>query len=217
VVTNTKDKDKKGRVKVALPWLAPNYESDWARVAQIGAGRRSGPAFIPEVGDEVLVGFEFGDPRRPYVLGGLVNDNTDYDLIKGAVNGSGAVIKRGFMTPAGNGLVFGDELPPGPPGSAPPTTSEMLLGTKDTNLSLAIDQANGKVTLNCKPAPPSSKTPTGTLTIECGDMGAVNIITGTGGTMKITSGGQLEISGKLGVKISSDAMVEVSGKMIKLN
>jgi phage protein D len=217
VVTNTKDADTKGRVKVAMPWLAPNYESDWARVVQVGAGRRSGAAYIPEVGDEVLIGFEFGDPRRPYVLGGLVNDNTDYDLIKGAVNGSGAVVKRGFMSPAGNGLVFGDELPPGPPGAAPPTTSSMVLGTKDNNLALSIDQANGTVTLTCKPAPPSSKTPTGTLTIECGDAGTVNIITGNAGTMKISSGGQLEIEGKLGVKITSNAMLELKGTMIKLN
>jgi hypothetical protein len=200
-----------------MPWLAPNYESDWARVVQVGAGRRSGAAYIPEVGDEVLVGFEFGDARRPYVLGGLVNDNTDYDLIKGAVNGSGAVIKRGFMTPAGNGLVFGDELPPGPPGSAPPTTSTMLLGTKDQNLSLAIDQAGGTVSLTCKPAPPSSKTPAGTLTIEVGDTGTLNIIAGNAGTMKITSGGQLELEGKLGVKITSNAMLELKGTMIKLN
>ena len=56
------------------------YESDWARVAQFGAGKKSGASFPPEVGDEVLIGFEFGDPRRPYVLGGLFNANTEFDL-----------------------------------------------------------------------------------------------------------------------------------------
>lgn len=63
VVTNSNDPDSKGKVKVALPWLSPDYESDWARVVQLGAGRRSGLVFLPEVGDEVLLGFEFGDPR----------------------------------------------------------------------------------------------------------------------------------------------------------
>src|SRR5262249_18512384 len=80
VVTNNNDPAKHGQVKVALPWLSPDYESDWAPVMQFGAGKRSGAMFLPEVGDEVLVGFEFGDARRPYVLGGIVNSASSYDL-----------------------------------------------------------------------------------------------------------------------------------------
>ena len=123
VVTNVKDPDKQGKVKVALPWLAPDYETDWARVVQLAAGPRTGAMFLPEVGDEVLVGFEFGDPRRPYVIGGLVNDNAKFAPMSNAVNGSGAVTERGLASPAGNQLLFTDELPPGPPGAAPPTKS----------------------------------------------------------------------------------------------
>jgi len=217
MVTNASDPDKKGKVKVALPWLAPDYESDWARVVQMGSGRRSGAMFVPEVGDEVLIGFEFGDPRRPYVLGGLPNDNTKYELGGAAVSGGGAVVKRGLVSPAGNRLVFNDELPPGPPGAAPPTVSAITLGTSDDALGLAIDQVGGKVSLTCKPAPPASKTPAGTLTIECGNTGTVNIIAGSAGTVKISSGGQLELEGKLGVKITSNAVLELKGTMIKLN
>jgi hypothetical protein len=216
VVTNAKDPDNKGKVKVALPWLSPNYESDWARVVQLGAGRRSGLVFVPEVGDEVLLGFEFGDPRRPYVIGGLTNDNSAYEPLSSAVNGSGAVVKRGITSPAGNGLLLEDELPPGPPGAAPPTTSSITLGTGDGNLGLAIDQVGGTVTLTCKPAPPASRTPAGTLTIDCSGAGKIEIKAGAGG-LKLTSDGQLELSGQAGVKISSPALVEVSGQMIKLN
>ena len=78
IVTNVGDPLRKGRVKVTLPWLSPMFESDWAPVVQFGAGRRSGAMFLPEAGDEVLVGFEFGDPHRPYVLGGVVNNHTTY-------------------------------------------------------------------------------------------------------------------------------------------
>ncbi|HTI20371.1 MAG TPA: phage baseplate assembly protein V [Kutzneria sp.] len=216
VVTNAKDPDNKGKVKVALPWLSPNYESDWARVVQLGAGRRSGLVFVPEVGDEVLLGFEFGDPRRPYVIGGLTNDNSSYEPLSSAVNGSGAVVKRAITSPAGNGLLLQDELPPGPPGAAPPTTSSITLGTGDGNLGLAIDQVGGTVTLTCKPAPPASRTPAGTLTIDCSGAGKIEIKAGAGG-LKLTSDGQLELSGQAGVKISSPALVEVSGQMIKLN
>jgi phage baseplate assembly protein gpV len=47
----------------------------WARVATLSAGPDRGTWFVPEVGDEVLVAFEAGDPHRPYVLGSLWNAN----------------------------------------------------------------------------------------------------------------------------------------------
>lgn len=71
-VTDTKDPEGLGRVKVRFPWLSDEYASDWARTAQAG-GTAGGEAFIPEVGDEVLVGFEQGHLDRPYVLAGLYN------------------------------------------------------------------------------------------------------------------------------------------------
>ena len=215
VVTNVSDPDTLGRVKVALPWLAPDYESDWARVAQIGAGPRSGALFLPEVGDEVLIGFEFGDPRRAYVLGGLINSNTDYGALSSAVSGSGAVNERGFATPAGNRLQFTDDLPPGPPG-LPPIKSSMVLGTKDDKLALTIDQVAGTITLTCDPVPPASKTPSGSLTIECPGLGQIAIKAGIGG-LKLETDGQLELNGKLGVKIESAAITEVKGSLLKLN
>ncbi|MGP3939925.1 VgrG-related protein [Streptomyces sp. 6N106] len=55
-----------------FPWLSDEYASDWARTAQAG-GTGGGEAFIPEVGDEVLIGFEQGHLDRPYVLAGLYN------------------------------------------------------------------------------------------------------------------------------------------------
>ena len=214
VITDVGDPDKQGKVKVALPWLAPNFETDWARVVQLAAGPRTGAMFLPEVGDEVLVGFEFGDPRRPYVLGGLVNDNAKFSTMDAAVSG-GNVVGRGIATPAGNQLLFTDELPPGPPGP-PPMKSAVTLGTGDGNLALSIDQVAGTVTLSCKPAPPKSKNPNGTLTIDCSGLGKIEIKGGTGG-VKIESEGQLELSGQMGVKISSSAMVQVQGQMVQLN
>ncbi|MPZ84789.1 MAG: hypothetical protein GEV28_32160 [Actinophytocola sp.] len=215
VVTNVSDPEKLGRVKVALPWLSPDFESDWARVIQVGAGPRSGALFLPEVGDEVGIGFEFGDPRRPYVLGGLINSNSRYGALETAVSGSGAVNERGIATPAGNKLLFTDDLPPGPPG-LPPIRSAMVLGTKDDKLALTIDQVAGTITLSCDPAPPASKTPAGSLTIECPGMGAISVKAGVGG-LKLETDGQLELNGKLGVKIESAAVTEVKGSVLKLN
>jgi uncharacterized protein involved in type VI secretion and phage assembly len=76
LVSDIKDPDGTGRVKVTLPW-SPDTGSDryemWARVATLMGGNNRGSWFIPDANDEVLVAFEAGDPRRPYVLGGLWN------------------------------------------------------------------------------------------------------------------------------------------------
>jgi uncharacterized protein involved in type VI secretion and phage assembly len=73
VVTNNDDPDKQGRVKVKFPWLNDQEESDWAWVVASFAGKKRGLFFLPEVGDEVLMGFEDGEFARAYVLGSLWN------------------------------------------------------------------------------------------------------------------------------------------------
>jgi uncharacterized protein involved in type VI secretion and phage assembly len=73
VVTNNQDPDGLGRVKVKFPWLSDVDESSWARLAAPMAGKQRGAYFLPEVDDEVLLVFEHGDVRCPYVLGALWN------------------------------------------------------------------------------------------------------------------------------------------------
>lgn len=73
LVTNVNDPEKLGRVKVAFPWLEASYESDWTRIATLMAGDGRGSFFMPEVNDEVLLAFEHGDSRFPYVIGFLWN------------------------------------------------------------------------------------------------------------------------------------------------
>ena len=79
LVVDIADPDGQGRVKVTLPWSpdagGSRYEA-WARLATLMAGNNRGSWFIPDVDDEVLVAFEGGDPRRPYVVGGLWNGRT---------------------------------------------------------------------------------------------------------------------------------------------
>jgi phage protein D len=73
LVTNNKDPDGLGRVRVKFPTLDGGVESWWARIASVGAGKDRGQLMLPQRDDEVLVGFEGGDAHRPYVVGTLWN------------------------------------------------------------------------------------------------------------------------------------------------
>ncbi|WP_329455859.1 VgrG-related protein [Streptomyces sp. NBC_01497] len=72
VVTDVKDPQRLGRVKLTFPWLDDSYVSDWTRTVQLGGV--SGGSIIPlDVNDEVLVAFDRGSLDHPFVLGGLYN------------------------------------------------------------------------------------------------------------------------------------------------
>ncbi len=76
LVSDIKDPAGQGRVKIKLPWAPDTGDAaydTWARLATFMGGNNRGSWFIPDVNDEVLVVFEGGDPRRPYVIGGLWN------------------------------------------------------------------------------------------------------------------------------------------------
>jgi type VI secretion system secreted protein VgrG len=79
-VIDNNDPDGLGRVKVEFYWAGGNIKSDWMRLIQPHAGAGKGFYFIPEVGEEVLVGFEGGSAERPYILGTNYNgsENSGY-------------------------------------------------------------------------------------------------------------------------------------------
>jgi phage protein D/phage baseplate assembly protein gpV len=110
IVTNNADPERLGRVKVTFPTLSAEDESTWARVVSPGAGPRRGMQWLPEVDDEVLVGFEFDDHTRPVVLGGMWN-RTDPPPLGDAVDG-GAVAKRVMATRKDSRLLFIDDPTP---------------------------------------------------------------------------------------------------------
>lgn len=70
VVSDIDDPLGLNRVRVDFPHLG-GMKSAWARLVSLMAGDGRGVVFRPEVGDEVLVVYEQGDPRRPYILGAL--------------------------------------------------------------------------------------------------------------------------------------------------
>ncbi len=108
IVTDNDDPDKLGRVKVKYPWLSPDHASHWARVVSAGAGASRGIEFLPEINDEVLVGFELGDIHHPYVLGGLWNGQDKPPGDPGKVIGGGKVEQRVIKSRKGHTITLDD-------------------------------------------------------------------------------------------------------------
>ena len=81
-VLSNADPEGKGRVRVRMNWQTDGMQTGWVRVMTPDGGSSSdvksnrGFVFIPEVGDQVLLGFRHGDPARPYVMGSLFNGVT---------------------------------------------------------------------------------------------------------------------------------------------
>ena len=105
-VTNINDPNQAGRVKVRFPGLDEHTESSWARIVSQGGGPSRGNVAIPLVGDEVLVGFEHGDPRQPVVLGGLYggkNAIPKWTVEDGEVTAWRTTSRLGHITEFGDG------------------------------------------------------------------------------------------------------------------
>ena len=73
-----------GRVRVKYPSLSDSEESAWARIATPSAGNARGLLMLPQPDEEVIVGFEHGDTRRPIVVGSVFNgkDKPGADLLQ---------------------------------------------------------------------------------------------------------------------------------------
>ncbi|WP_028079976.1 phage baseplate assembly protein V [Solimonas soli] len=108
-VVDIKDPDGQGRVKIALPWSPDagggRYEA-WARLAAPMAGHQRGLWLVPDVDDEVLVVFEHGDPRRPYVIGALWNG---VDAPPASMDGAGRNFRKVLRSRNGVQITLDDQ------------------------------------------------------------------------------------------------------------
>jgi len=193
-VTDVNDPDELGRVKLTFPWLSDEYESWWARVAQLGAGPQRGAQWLPEVNDEVLVAFEHGDTRRPYVVGQLYNGVDTPRLGDGLVDGgSGAVKRRGFVSKLGHRLVFLDD----------DAKSGVAVMSADDSLKISLNQTATTIKVAAD----------GSVEIR----GSQQVTVASDGAVSIQAGTTLELKGNSGVTIDGGPQVGVTGSVIKLN
>jgi Rhs element Vgr protein len=197
IVKDNKDPEKLGRVRVNFFWQAGNQMSPWIRAVNPYSANERGFYFIPEIEDEVLVGFESGDAEKPYIIGSLYhgknkphntwpNNNNSF---KGIVTKSKLRIEfddekkiTTIDTPAGNKIVVSD--------------NEKSILLNDQNKNKVELSPDGIVLESMKDIKITSQS---NIKIE-----------GTSG-IEISSPADIKVEGTSGIKISSTADVKVDG------
>jgi uncharacterized protein involved in type VI secretion and phage assembly len=195
IVTNVQDPDKLGRVKVQLPRLPGGPESTWARVTQPAAGAGRGFYWLPEVGDEVLIAFELGDPRCPYVLGALWNGKDK--PMNGAYQDDNTT--RMIQTKSGHKIVLCDKS----------GEEKIVIGDKSGKRTITFDvkakkflveAAEGDIELHAEKK----------IVLECEDL-----------EIKTSKSTKIDVGSNYNLKVSSDASIKADGnckiKAIRVN
>lgn len=106
-VIRNDDPQGQGRVRVEFPFVQDRASEVWLRVMAPNAGSSDmvgtnrGMVFVPEPGDQVMVGFEFGDPNQPYVMGSMFHGKN------GTGGGANNAIKS-IITRSGHMIEFDD-------------------------------------------------------------------------------------------------------------
>jgi phage protein D/phage baseplate assembly protein gpV len=191
LVTNAQDPENLGRVKLKFPWLSEDFESDWARVSYPGGGPDRGFLCVPEVDDEVLVMFERGDMRRPYVIGGLYN-GVDAPPSDGYVDSSDGAIKvRRWRSTSGHMISLDDNS----------DQEAIVLTTGDEAYTIKISKADDEITIISN----------GKIVIE-----SQSDLELKGTNVKIEAQSSLEMAGG-NVKLEGQGQTEVKGGIVKIN
>ena len=182
LVTNNQDPDGVGRVKLRFPWLSDQDESQWARIAAPMAGKDRGAYFLPEVDDEVLVAFELGDIRRPYVVGALWNSKDTPP----ASNGDGKNNIRIIKSRSGHVVKLNDE--------DGKETIEII--DKSTKNSIVVDTAANTITITSD-KDITLKAANGTITLD-----AQKVAVKSSADSKIEAGAGMDVkaSGTMNIK-----------------
>lgn len=194
IVTNNDDPENQGRVRCKFPWLDADLESAWARVVGLGAGGERGVLWLPEVNDEVLVGFEQGDISRPFVLGGLWSGAEAPPISSNQAVANGSVVQRVLVTRTGHKIVFQDENPA-------TVTIESAAGHR-----IVIDDDNAKIELT---------TSAGNSLVL--DDNGQKIAVKSGGTLDIEASTNLSVKASGNMNLEASGNLTVKGAIIQLN
>ncbi len=205
LVTNNKDPEGLGRVKVKFPWLSEKEESYWARVLTLMAGNDRGMYFLPEVDDEVLVAFEQGDMSFPYILGALWNGK---DQPPGK-NDDGKNNQRIIKSRSGHQIVLDDTEGEEKIIIQDKTgKNQIVINSKDNNMNIKVEkdltiETKGKIIL---------KSSNDDISIECKNLSIktqqnYQLEAGSNCTIKAKAKYELEAQSGLAIKCSAGVKV----------
>jgi len=185
VVVNNNDPEGLGRVQVQYPWQKPLGETTpFVRLSSTAAGAGQGFFMVPEIGDEVVVGYEGGNAESPIVQGSLYNASSVPESFK-----SGNNHLKAIKTRSGNQVTLNDA--DGSVTIADPSGNTIVMG------------GNGEITIN---APNKITFSSKDIAIE-----ASNDLTVNAGN-NITSTAATNIKSSAGTNLSMDAGSDLSAK-----
>jgi len=191
IVTDNKDPDGLGRVKVKFPWRENSRESTWARVVTIGAGKDRGFYWVPEVNDEVLLLADKKDIQHLFVIGSLWNGQDKPP----ANNSDNENNTRLVKSRSGNEIRIYDKQ----------GQSKIQLKTAN-NSTITIDDQNGTIEM-------ADRGGSNKVTIDINQSG-ITIQSGTSLTLKSQS---ISIEAGTSLKLTASGAVTVQGNPIMLN
>ncbi|MEM1167737.1 MAG: phage baseplate assembly protein V [Cyanobacteria bacterium P01_H01_bin.35] len=208
IVTNNKDPEGLGRIKVKFPWLSEDEESYWARILTPMAGNDRGIYFLPEVDDEVLVAFGQGDMNVPYILGALWNGKDKPP----AQNDDGKNNQRMIKSRSGHQIILDDTEGEEQIIIQDKTgQNQILIDSKENNMNIKVEkdltiETKGKIIL---------KSSDDDVSIECNNLSIkVNknyeLEAGANCTIKAKSKYELEAASGLGIKCSAGVKINDS-------
>ena len=208
VVQLESDPDGQDRILVRVPVIDSAAQGIWTRIASLDAGNERGAFFMPEVGDEVIVGFINDDPRHPVVLGMLHSSNKPAPISPQDNNN-----EKGFTTRSKMHLSFNDD------------TKTIVIDTPAGN-SITIDEKSMKIEIKDQNENKITMEQTG-ITMESPlniDVKAGAVLTLSGGTSLSISAPSLSVKADANVsiegavaKVTSSGITEISGSLVKIN
>ncbi len=189
------------RVMVKLPIVNSQEQGIWCRLATMDAGENRGSFFLPEIGDEVLVGFINEDPNNAVIVGMLNSSAKPAPLKAEDANNI-----KGFVTRSEMKFLFDDEKKS--------VTIETPAGKK-----VIIDEDAGEITLQDENSNTLKMNKDG-ISIESGKdliLKATGDVTIEGMNIEITGQAEVKASGNAGTEVSSSATTTIKGSIVQIN
>ncbi len=201
LVTSLEDPDGENRIKLRIPMIDATEEGIWARVVTLDAGDNRGSFFLPEIDDEVAVGFLNDDPRNPVVLG-MFNSSAKPAPIEASDDNH----EKGFITRSEMKLVFNDEL--NTISIETPNGNSILLSDDEGSIKVS-DENDNSITLSSDGIALESA-----ADINITASGDVNI---EGSNVAISAATEFKAEGSSGAEVSSGGNMVVKGSMVQIN